>query len=195
MSKHWTPPARKDPVKQSRIRREPVRLVSEVAPAPRKTARLTNEQEMWAGVTGVLLFAAAVVVLVVAAAVFTYTRGDPAAAANAARFAQCYDSTGSNCVLDGNTIYVAGQRVEIAGIAAPKIQGAQCDAERSKGIDAAVQLEALLNSGTVTVGRPSRDFYGRVGSEVQVKGVDVAQMLMNRDAVRKYEGSQPSWCS
>ena len=196
MSKHFTPPARKAPLKPSRIRRQPVKLVPDApAAAVRKPVRLSDTEQMWFGVTGVLIFAAALVVLTVAAAIFTFTRDDPDAAARAARFAQCYNASGPNCVLDGDTMYVAGKKVEIAGITAPQIQGAQCDAERDKGIDAAVQLESLLNSGKVTVSPPSRDFYGRVAQTVQVNGADVGQMLMNSGAVRQYDGTNRSWCA
>ena len=157
--------------------------------------RLSDSEQMWFGVTGILLFAAALVVVITGIAIFTFTRDDPAAAARAQRFAQCYDATGANCVLDGDTIYVRGARVEIAGITAPEIQGAHCDSERSKGIDAAVQLAALLNSGPVTVSRPFRDDYGRLAQKVQVKGEDVGRTLLDSGAVQKWKGLKRRWCS
>ena len=194
MSKHFTSPARKVPLKPSRIRRQPVQLVPDVPKAAvRKPVRLSDREQMWFGVTGVLIMAAALVVLIVAAAIFTFTRDDPAAEAPA--FPQCYASGGSNCVLDGDTIYFGGQRVEMAGIAAPAIQGAQCDAERDKGIAAAMGLAALLNRGQVTVSPPSRDFYGRIAQTVEVNGVDVGQTLSDQGLVRTYDGTKPNWCA
>jgi len=196
VSKHFAPPAHRAPLKPSRIRRKPVQLVPDVpAEATRKRVRLTDAEQMWFGVTGVTLFAAAIAVLIVGISIATFTRDDPAAAARARHFAQCYDAYGPNCVLDGDTIYVAGQRVEIAGVTAPEIQGAHCDAERTKGIDAAVQLAALLNSGPVTVGRPYRDDYGRIAQKVEVKGEDVGRTLMDAGAVQKYKGMKRRWCA
>lgn len=194
MSKHWAPNKPTVALKPSRIRRQPVQLVPDVPAATRKPVRLSDTEQMWFGVTGVLLIAAALVVVIAGIAIFTFTRDDPAAAARAQRFAQCYDAEGSNCVLDGDTIYVRGARVEIAGITAPEIQGAHCNAERTKGIDAAVQLAALLNSGPVTVSRPFRDDYGRIAQKVEVKGEDVGRTLMDAGAVQKYKGMKRRWC-
>ncbi len=195
MSKHWNPPTRTAKFKPSRIRREPVQLVPDVPAKGRKPVRLSDSRQMWFGVTGVVLMAAALVVVIVGVAIFTFTRGDPDAAARAAQFAQCYAADGPNCVVDGDTISVNGEKVEIAGIVAPEIQGAQCDAERAKGIDAAVQLAALLNSGSVALSRPFRDGYGRVARTVEVKGQDVGQRLTDMGAVREYQGSKPNWCA
>ncbi len=141
----------------SRIRREPVRLRLEPDTDPVKAEAKAREREMWGGVTGVLLFAAALAVLVVGVSAATIFRDDPAAAARAARFGQCYNASGPNCVLDGATIYVARQKVTIAGVEAPQIQDARCDAERNRGIDAAVRLADLLNSGKVSVSAPFGD--------------------------------------
>ena len=195
MSKHFAPPARKTPLKPSRIRRQPVKLVPDApAAATRKPVRLSDSEQMWFGVTGVLIFAAAIVVLTVAAAIFTFTRDDPAAA-KGPRFAQCYNANGSDCVQDGDTITVGGQRVEIAGIVAPAIQGARCDAERDKGIEAAMGLASLLNRGQVTVSPPARDTNGRVAQSVQVNGTDVGQSMINLGLARPDDGSNRGWCS
>ena len=195
MSKHFAPPARKTPLKPSRIRRQPVKLVPDApAAATRKPVRLSDSEQMWFGVTGVLIFAAAIVVLTVAAAIFTFTRDDRAAA-QGPRFAQCYNANGSDCVQDGDTITVGGQRVEIAGIVAPAIQGARCDAERDKGIEAAMGLASLLNRGQVTVSPPARDTSGRLAQNVQVNGTDVGQSMINLGLARPDDGSNRGWCS
>lgn len=192
MSKPWNPGKPSAAVKPSRIRREPVRLESDV-PA-RRVARRSDEQETWLGVAGVLLFAAALVVVIVGISVATFSKYDPAAAAKARRFAQCYDADGPNCVLDGDTIYVAGAKVEIAGLEAPQIQRARCPAERTQGIDAAVRLQNLLNSGRVTVSRPIRDADGREVRKVLVKGHDVRDAMIGAGVARRYDGKNKGWC-
>ena len=196
MSKHWKPAkktvALRPAVRASRIRREPVRL--EPAPDPAKVEAKAREREMWGGVTGVLLFAAALAVLVVGVSAATIFRDDPDAAARANRFGQCYNALGPNCVLDGATIYVARQKVTIAGVDAPQIQDARCDAERSRGIDAAVRLADLLNSGKVTVSAPFRDAAGRTVRKVQVNGEDVGAAMVEAGVAREYDGTRQSWC-
>jgi endonuclease YncB( thermonuclease family) len=196
VSKHWKPGKKtvtlRPAVRQSRIRREPVRLEPQVDPV--KAEARAREREMWGGVAGVLLFAVALAVLVVGVSVATLFHEDRAAAARALRFGQCYNAEGPNCVLDGATIYVARQKVTIAGVEAPQIQDARCDAERSRGIDAAVRLADLLNSGKVTVGAPFRDAYGRAVRKVQVNGEDAGGTLITAGVAREYDGSPQGWC-
>lgn len=194
MSMHFTPPKAKAPLKPSRIRREPVRLVSDI-PSKRKVVRRSDGEETWFGVAGVLIFAGVITAAIVAFAAITIFKDDPAAAAAEARFGQCYNG-GPNCVIDGDTIYVGRQKVEIAGLVAPQIQDASCDAERDGGINAAVKLVALLNSGKVSVGPTFTDETGRSVRTVSVKGKDVARTMIKAGVAKKVDAENPaSWCS
>lgn len=176
----------------SRIRREPVRLEPELDPV--KAEARARERQMWGGVAGVLLFAAALAVLAIGISAATIFHDDPAAAARATRFGQCYNAEGSNCVLDGGTIYVQGKKVAIAGVDAPQIQGARCENERARGIEAAVRLADLLNSGKVTVSALFRDPYGRIVRKVRVGGDDVAGTLIDAGVAREPGTDPQSWC-
>lgn len=197
MSKHWKPgrqtvaqrpsKIRREPVRPSRIRRDPVRQEKEVQ------AR-SEEREIWLGVAGVLLIAASIAVATVGISAATIFHR----AANtrpAGHFGQCYNEDGPNCVLDGDTIYVGGEKVQVAGIEVPAIQDARCDTERSRGIQAAVKMADLLSSGAVTVSPSFRDEYGRDVRTVQVKGEDVAGKMIAGDAARRYDGLNQSWCA
>jgi endonuclease YncB( thermonuclease family) len=131
----------------------------------------------------------------IAIGAMTYSSYDPAkAAAEASRFRQCYTGVGDNCVLDGDTIYVQREKVEIAGVDAPEIRGGACGDERERGTDAAVRLADLLDGGEVTVGDPFRDQYGRLVSSVAVNGKDVAKSLIAARVVRQYNGEKHDWC-
>ena len=173
----------------SRIRRDPVRLdkAPEVKPD-------SPEVEIWTGVAGIALFAVAIVAAILGISAATIFRDDPAADARAARFSQCYNAEGPNCVVDGGTIYVAGEKVAIAGLAAPGILDARCDSEHSRGIEAAVRLAELLNRGQLTASRPFRDPYGRTVRKVEVKGRDVAQAMIGAGLERSDNGTRQSWC-
>lgn len=173
-------------LRPSRIRRQPV-------PVPKTPEPPSPEREVLGGIAGIALFALALAVLIVGVSIATIMHDDPAAAARAAKFAQCYDAEGSNCVLDGDTIYVQGQKIEIAGVIAPKIQGAQCDEERSRGIDSAVRLADLLNSGKVSVGATVREPDGQLRTKVEVGGNDVATAMINAGMAREY-GNTNGWC-
>ena len=153
----------------------------------------TREEEMWLGIAGIILFALIVAAVIVGVSAATLFHDDPAADARATQFDQCYNG-GANCVVDGDTIYVAGEKVVIAGIAAPAINEAACPDERSRGIDSAVELANLLNSGTVTLGSPYRDGYGRTVRSVEVKGEDVGQRMLDAGLAREYDGTRLNYC-
>ena len=155
--------------------------------------RLSDEQEMWFGVTGVLIFAAAIAVLTIGISAATIFRND-AGAARTGHFGQCYNESGANCVVDGDTAYVRGEKVVIAGMEAPLIDGARCDAERSLGIEASLRLGDLLSGGNVTVGSPFQDELGREVRTVTVQDKDVARTMINAELARKAGSKARKWC-
>ena len=197
MSRLWNP--RKQTValdgapapRVSRIRREPVRKLSEADIARADATK--REREVWGGVTGMVLFALALATIIIGTAVATVFSGDPDADAKARHFGQCFNEFGPNCVLDAGTIRANGETVRIAGMEVPQIQGAQCEAERSRGIDAAVRLANLLNSGKVTLGATSTDPSGREVRSVEVGGRDVGQAMVSMGLAQNYD-SATSWC-
>jgi endonuclease YncB( thermonuclease family) len=200
VSKHWKPgkttvqlkAAVRPAARPSRIRRDPVPINVNVPARPQRPLN-HREREMFLGIAGILIFATAIGAAVLMLAMFTVFRDDPAADARYAQFNQCYVAAGPNCVLDGGTIYVGGQRIEIAGLEAPKINDSKCDQEHDRGIQAATELALLLNSGPVTVDAPFRDQSGRVVRKVEVKGRDVALRMVDQDLAHQ-AGSGLLWC-
>lgn len=189
MSKHWKPGKKTvelNPApRPSRIRREPVQLNPNVPAKPQRPINY-REIELYGGIAGILLFAALIAAMIIGLAIFTVFRDDPAADARALQFSQCYNAQGPNCVLDGDTIYVDNKRVEVAGIDAPGIADAKCDAEHDRGIAAATELAMILNSGPVTLGEPFRDsLTGRTVRKVEVKGRDVAPRMIADDVAHE----------
>ena len=181
------------PARPSRIRRDPVPINSNIAAErPRKPANL-RERELFLGIAGILVFAAAITAGIIALGIVTVFHDDPAADARAMQFSQCYTAQGPNCVADGGTIYTGGEKVVIAGIEAPAIADAKCDAEHDRGVMAATQLAELLNSGPVSVGAPFRDQDGRLVRKVEVKGRDVALTMIARNQAHE-AGSGLTYC-
>lgn len=193
MSRPWNPAKPKVALKPSRIRREPVRLTND-ARAERKAVAVSLERQLWGGVSGVILFAIALAVLVVAISIATFTRYDPAAAAAAARFGQCYNAFGPNCVIDGGTAYVGGEKVRIAGIDAPRIQGARCAEEKERGIDAALRLAELLNGGKVSLGANITGNDGQLRRKIEVDGQDIAPAMVGDGLARPDDAGEQDWC-
>ena len=200
MSKHWKPgkttvqlsAAGRPAARPSRIRREPVALNANVPAKPQRPLNY-RERELFFGIAGILIFGTLIAAGIIALSIFTVFRDDPAADARAAQFNQCYAAAGPNCVLDGGTIYLAGERVEIAGIDAPKIAEARCDREHDRGIEAATELALLLNGGRVSIGAPFRDSTGRTVRKVEVNGRDIARHMIGQDLAHE-ANSGLAWC-
>ena len=192
--KHWNPGREPVAIKGSKIRRDPAqvsRIRREPPPVAKKTVVRNDTQETWFGVAGVLTVAAVLVAVIVGISYFTFFKHDPAA--DVVHFGQCYNSEASNCVVDADTAFIAGQRVEIAGLVAPRVRDGQCDAERSLGISAAMALADALNSGPVTVGAPFTDEDGRTAQTVKAGKQDVARVLIDQKLALRV-GRKPKFC-
>jgi endonuclease YncB( thermonuclease family) len=187
VSKHWNPGKKTvelNPApRPSRIRRDPVAINGPTAVKPRRA--YSRERELFFGIVGILIFAALIGAGIIAFSIYTVFRDDPEADARATRFSQCYNAQGPNCVADGGAIYAAGERVQIAGIEAPRIGDAECPNEHDRGIEAASLLAEILNSGPVTIGPPFRDQIGRTVHKVEVKGRDVGLKMIGEGAAHE----------
>ncbi len=114
-----------------------------------------------------------------------------------ASFSQCKWGGGTNCVVDGDTIYLEGQKIRIAGIDAPETHDYSCPEELALGEKAAARLEQLLNSGAVSLSSIDRDEdkYGRKLRNAAVNGSDVGDTLVSEGLARAYAGGRRSWCA
>ena len=113
-----------------------------------------------------------------------------------ASFGYCHTGGGTNCVVDGDTFYLNGEKVRIAGIDAPETHPARCDYEARLGNEATQKLHELLNSGAVTVSsiERDRDIYGRLLRNVAVDGDDVGETMISAGVAREYGSGRRSWC-
>jgi endonuclease YncB( thermonuclease family) len=124
-------------------------------------------------------------------------RGSEAAAPSVrATFGLCKWGGGTNCVVDGDTFYIGGAKVRIAGIDAPETHDYRCASELALGDRATEKLRALLNSGAVTMTGidRDRDVYGRLLRNVQVDGADVGAAMVSAGVAREYGGGRRGWC-
>jgi hypothetical protein len=113
-----------------------------------------------------------------------------------AAFGYCHTGGGTNCVVDGDTFYLNGDKVRIAGIDAPETHDYRCPSELALGNQATERLHGLLNSGAVTmtgIGR-DRDVYGRLLRNVAVGGEDVGEAMVSAGVAREYGNGRRSWC-
>lgn len=110
----------------------------------------------------------------------------------AAALAICAPGPRDNCVVDGDTFWLAGEKVRIANIDTPEIHG-QCDRERDLARQARERLAALMD-GTIALHRQGRDRYGRVLARVTAQGRDVGAVLIAEGLAREWKGRRLPWC-
>ena len=120
----------------------------------------------------------------------------PHSAPVTASFGYCYSGGGTNCVVDGDTFWIGGEKVRIAGIDAPETHPPRCAYEAQLGNQATEKLHDLLNSGAVTMTSidRDRDVYGRLLRNVQVNGADVGEAMVSAGVAREYAGGRRPWC-
>jgi endonuclease YncB( thermonuclease family) len=113
-----------------------------------------------------------------------------------ASFGYCKWGGGTNCVVDGDTFYINGDKVRIAGIDAPETHDNRCESELALGNQATEKLHALLNSGAVTMTSidRDRDVYGRLLRNVSVNGQDVGGTMVSAGVAREYGSGRRPWC-
>ncbi|MBA2466189.1 MAG: thermonuclease family protein [Sphingomonas sp.] len=111
-------------------------------------------------------------------------------------FGFCHSGGGMNCVVDGDTIWLGGQRIRVADIDAPETHPPRCAAEARLGNQATRRLQQLLNGGAISLQAIDRDAdkYGRKLRVVLVDGRSVGDTLVNEGLARHYGGGRRPWC-
>lgn len=114
----------------------------------------------------------------------------------AATFALCATGPRVTCVVDGDTFWMAGEKVRIADINTPEIHEPGCPAERVLGERAARRLVSLLNAGpfALEAGARERDKYGRLLRVVRRGGQSLGQRLVTEGLAERWSGRRGSWC-
>ena len=110
-----------------------------------------------------------------------------------AALAVCAPGPRSHCVHDGDTVWISGEKIRIADIDAPELNG-RCPNETALARKARARVVSLLNSGPITVRREGRDRYGRTLAVVLVNGHSVGSVLVTEGLAREWSGRQEPWC-
>lgn len=114
----------------------------------------------------------------------------------AALFALCADGPRNTCVVDGDTFWLAGEKIRIADINAPETHGARCADERQRGDKATMRLAQLLNAGRFELvsGARTHDRYGRRLVTVMRGGRSLGLTLVNEGLAETWKGRRSDWC-
>ncbi len=112
------------------------------------------------------------------------------------RFGLCHSGGGTNCVVDGDTFWIDGERIRIADIDAPETHPPRCSEEARLGDAATERLQALLNQGPLTLESADRDTdrYGRKLRIVTRSGRSLGDQLVAEGLARQWTGRRQPWC-
>jgi micrococcal nuclease len=117
----------------------------------------------------------------------------------AAAFALCDAGPRVTCVVDGDTFWLAGEKIRIADINAPETKRARCDFEARLGEAATRRLTQLLNAGpfALEVSEPARptDRYGRALRRVVRGGESIGARMVAEGLVEPWRGRRSDWCA
>lgn len=112
-------------------------------------------------------------------------------------FGFCHIGGGTNCVVDGDTIWLEGVKIRIADIDAPETHPPRCDHEANLGRRATTRLRELLNAGPFEVrstGLRDDDQYGRKLRILIRDGRSIGDMLVSEGLARPWDGKRRPWC-
>jgi endonuclease YncB( thermonuclease family) len=114
----------------------------------------------------------------------------------AAVFTLCGAGPRETCVVDGDTIWLTGEKIRLADINAPETGSARCVAERQLGEAAKHRLLDLLNHGPVTlIDEPrGRDRYGRRLAVIKRDGQSLGSRLVAEGLAEPWQGRRSDWC-
>ncbi len=113
-------------------------------------------------------------------------------------FPICGSGARVDCIVDGDTFWIAGEKVRIADIDTPEIGEPACRREGILGEQAKRRLHQLMNAGPVELRRAggrNRDRYGRLLRTVYRDGRSLGDILVAEGLARRWNGRQPGWCA
>lgn len=111
-------------------------------------------------------------------------------------FTLCHTGGGFNCIVDGDTLWLRGEKVRILNIDAPETHQPKCTSERALGDRASNRLFELVNGKRILLVRQGRnkDRNGRLLRRVEANGRDVGERLIREGLARRWDGKRHSWC-
>ena len=101
-------------------------------------------------------------------------------------------------MVDGDTVWLDGEKIRLSDINTPEISDPDCAYEKQLGERATERLIVLLNSGQVTLvqapGERNRDQYDRLLRELHVDGTSVGDTLVREGLAEEWQGFRRDWC-
>ena len=118
-------------------------------------------------------------------------------AGSASAIERCGSGPRVTCVVDGDTIWLDGEKTRMQGYDTPEPITDICggDFERQLARRASDRLIALLNGGNITIERFGQDRYGRTLATIRANGIDVGDTLIAEGLARHWPDGPEFWCN
>lgn len=112
-------------------------------------------------------------------------------------YRKCAGGNRVTCVVDGDTLWIAGTKIRVADIDAPEIGEPKCASELVLGNQATDRLIELVNDGPFELRAwPGRDEdkYGRKLRVLIRDGRSLGDILVSEGLARTWTGRRQPWC-
>jgi len=108
----------------------------------------------------------------------------------------CRHGPRTHCVVDGDTLWLGGEKIRIADVEAPETSRPACPAERARGVRARDRLVEWINEAPFEVeraGARDRDRYDRLLRILTRDGRSFGETLFEEDLARPWTGKRRPW--
>jgi len=109
------------------------------------------------------------------------------------RMGFCYGSMRINCVVDGDTIWVSGEKIRLQSIDAPEIDG-KCAYEKNLAQRAKRRLNEILSLEPFSLSPSGKDRYGRTLATIYNRHGEVGATMVREGLARPWTGRRQPWC-
>lgn len=113
---------------------------------------------------------------------------------DSAHFPLCAGGRRVTCVVDGDTVWLRGEKIRIEGIDAPELSNPGCRSEAALAEEARLRLAAILNTHSFVLTRHGKDRYGRTLGRFWIRNRTAGSMLVDAGLARVWTGRREPWC-
>ncbi len=105
----------------------------------------------------------------------------------------CGSAKRITCVVDGDTIWIEGEKIRLEGFNSPEVNG-RCEREKDLAKKATDELQAILSSEPISITRNGRDRYKRTLATISNSQGDIGALMIAKGVAHKWRGRKESWC-
>lgn len=120
-------------------------------------------------------------------------RAIPAVSGEGLAMPLCSGRNRVTCIVDGDTIWVRGEKIRLEGFNTPEMKG-QCKRESDLAKQAQRRLRELLDGVPFSISRSGTDRFGRTLATIRTAEGDVGKVLIREGLAHVWRGRQENWC-